>query len=109
MKLTFRGHRIYSSIRLDETNAMVPIRHVRGSRKRIPGSDPKDLDPGSVRIIDPTLTFCRQIHWDHSSTFAIRQEIPSDPRSNTPFCVEIHRDPISDKRFSRIFYAFLRY
>ena len=25
MKLTFRGHRIYSSIRLDETNTMVPI------------------------------------------------------------------------------------
>ena len=29
---------------------MVVTRHVRGSRKRIPGSDPKDLDPGSVRI-----------------------------------------------------------
>ena len=25
MKLTFRGHRIYSSIRLDETNTMGPI------------------------------------------------------------------------------------
>ena len=24
MKLTFRGHRIYSSIRLDETSTMVP-------------------------------------------------------------------------------------
>ena len=33
-------------------------RHVRGSQKWIPGSDPKDLDPGSVRIIDPTLTVC---------------------------------------------------
>ena len=37
-----------------------------GSRKWIPGSDPKDLDPGSVRIIDPTLTVCDRIHWDHS-------------------------------------------
>ena len=32
-------------------------RHVRGSRKRIPESDPKELDPGSVRIIDPTPHF----------------------------------------------------
>ena len=36
----------------------VRARHVRGSRKWILGSDPKDLDPGSVRIIDPTLTVC---------------------------------------------------
>ena len=57
------------------------VKHVRGSRKRIPGSYPKDLDPGSVRIIDPTLTVCRQIHWDHKSVFVIRQEIHSDPRS----------------------------
>ena len=28
MKLTFRGHRIYYSIRLDETNTMVPIRYI---------------------------------------------------------------------------------
>ena len=59
----------------------VIVRHVRGSRKRIPGSDPKDLDPGSVRIINPTLTVCRQIHWDHRSVFAIRRDIHSDPRS----------------------------
>ena len=49
---------------------LVVCRHVRGSRKWIPGSDPKDLDPGSVRIIDQTLTVCRQIHWDHGSSFA---------------------------------------
>ena len=85
--------------------ATVLGRHVRGSRKRIPGSDPKDLDPRSVRIIDPTLTVCRQIHWDHRSAFAISQEIHSDPRSKTPYCVGIHRDPISDKRNLRIFYG----
>ena len=81
-------------------------RNVRGSRKRIPGCDPKDLDPGSVRIIDPTLTVCRRIHWDHRPAFAIRQEIHSDPRSKTPYCVGIHRDPISGKRKSRILYVF---
>ena len=80
-------------------------RHVRGSWKWITGSDPKDLDPGSVRIIDPTLTVCRQIHWDHRSVFAIRQEIHSDPRSKTSYCVWIHRDPRSEKRNSRIFYV----
>ena len=47
----------------------------------------------------------RQIHWDHRSSFAIRQEILSDPRSKTPYCGGIHRNPISDKRNSRIFYA----
>ena len=47
----------------------------------------------------------RQIHWDHRSSFVIRQEILSDPRSKTPYCCGIHRDPISDKRNSRIFYA----
>ena len=83
-------------------------RHARGSRKRIPGSDPKDLDPGSVRIIDPTLTVCRQIHWGHRSAFAITQEVHSDPRSETPYCVGIHRDPISDKRNSRIFCALFK-
>ena len=88
-------------------NVTPPGRRVRGSRKRIPGSDPKDLDPGSVRIIDPTLTVCRQIHWDHRSAFAIRQEIHSDPRSETLYCVGIHRDPISDKSNSRIFCALL--
>ena len=85
--------------------AWLPSRLVRGSRKWIPGSDPKDLDFRSVRIIDPTLTVCRQIHWDHRSSFAVRQEILSDPRSKTPYCIVIHRDPISDQRNSRIFYA----
>ena len=33
-----------------------PIRHARGSRKWIPGSDPVDLDPGSAWIIDPHIT-----------------------------------------------------
>ena len=42
-----------------------------------------------VRIKDPTLTVCRQIHWDHRSSFAIRQEVLSDPRSKTPYCVGI--------------------
>ena len=74
--------------------------------KTEPGSDPKDLDPGSVWIIDPTLTVCRQIHWDHRSAFAIMREIHSDPGAKTPFCVGIHRDPISGKRNSRNFYAF---
>ena len=83
-------------------------RHVRGSRKRIQRSDPKDLDPRSVRIIDPTFTVCRQIHWDHRSAFAIRQEIHSDPRSETPYCVGIHGDPISDKRNSHIFGLFFK-
>ena len=86
-------------------SSIVSNRHVRGSRKRIPGSDPKDLDPGSVRIIDPTLTVCRQIHMDHRSVFAIRQEIHSDPRSKTSYCVWIQRDPRSEKRNSRIFYV----
>ena len=72
--------------------------------KTDPGSDPKDLDPGSVRIIDPTLTVCRKTHWDHRSTFAIWQEIHSDSRSKTPYCVGIHRDPSSDKE-THIFYA----
>ena len=35
----------------------------------LPGSDPIDPDPGSVWIIDPTFTVCRQIHRDHRSTF----------------------------------------
>ena len=84
-------------------------RHVHGSRKRIPGCDPKDLDPGSVRIITrSTLTVCRQIHWDHRSAIAIWQGIHSDPRTNTGYCVGIQRDPISDKRNSCIFYALLR-
>ena len=83
-------------------------RHVHGSRKWIPGSDPKDLDPGSVRIIDPTLTVCRQIHWDHRSVFAIRQEIHSDPRSKTSYCVWNHRDPRFEKRNSRIFYVLFK-
>ena len=83
-------------------------RHVRGSRNWIPRSDPKDLHPGSVRIIDPTLTVCRQIHWDHSSAFTIRQEIHSDQRSKTPYCVGIHRDPISDKWNSCIFYPIFK-
>ena len=47
----------------------------------------------------------RQIHWDHRSSFAIRQEILSDPRSKTPYRGGIHRDPISDRWNSRIFYA----
>ena len=75
-------------------------RHVRGARKRIPGSDPKYLNSGSVRIIDPTLTVCRQIHWNHRSAFEIRQEIHSDPISKTPHCAGIHRDPISDKELT---------
>ena len=66
----------------------IVTRHVRGSRKRIPGSNPKDLDPGFVRIIDPTLTVCRQIHWDHRSAFAIRQEIHSDC---IVFCISLNQ------------------
>ena len=31
--------------------------------------------------IDPTFTVCRQIHWDHRSTFAKRRQIHSVPRS----------------------------
>ena len=80
-------------------SVIVRGRRVRGSRDL----DPKDLDPGFVRIIDPTLTVCRQIHWDHRFAFAIRQEIHSDLRSKTPYCVGIHRDPISDNRNSRNF------
>ena len=83
-------------------------RHVRGSRKRIPGSDLKDLDPGSVRIIDPTLTVCRQIYWEHRSAFTIKQEIHPDPSSKTPYCFGIHRDPKSDKRNLYIFYALFK-
>ena len=56
---------------LGQKHLRVSRRHVRGSRKRIPGSDAKDLDPRSVRIIDPTLTVYRQIHWDHRPGFAI--------------------------------------
>ena len=78
------------------------VLHFRGSRQWIPGSDPKDLDPGSVRIIDLTITVCRQIHWDYRSSFAKAR----DPfGSETPYCVGIHRDPISDKRNSGIFCA----
>ena len=68
------------------------VRHVRGPRKRIPGSDPKDLDPVSVRIIDPTLTVCRQIQWDLRSAFTIRQEIHSEPKSKTVYCIGIQWD-----------------
>ena len=32
-------------------------RHARGSRKWIPGSDPMDLYPGCVSIIDPSFPF----------------------------------------------------
>ena len=64
---------------------------------------------GFVWIIDPTLIVCRQIHWDHRSAFAMRQEIHSDPRSKTPYCVGIHRDPISVKRNSRILRVLAKY
>ena len=36
-------------------------RHVHGSQKWIPGSDPKDLDLGSYWIIDPDSQVCREI------------------------------------------------
>ena len=42
-------------------------RHVHGSQKWIPGSDPKDLDLGSYWIIDPEFQVCREIQWDHRS------------------------------------------
>ena len=32
-------------------------RHAHGSRKRIPGSDPKDLDPEYAQITDPPSQF----------------------------------------------------
>ena len=44
-----------------------PTRHVHGSQKWIPGSDPKDLDLGSYWIIDPDSQVCREIQWDHRS------------------------------------------
>ena len=77
----------------------------RGSRKRIPGSDPKDLDSGSAWIIDHPFTVCRKIHWDHRSAFTIRREIPSDPRSNSLFSVGIHWDPSQNNVSPHIFYA----
>ena len=61
----------------------VRSRHGCGFRKRIPGSDPKDLDPGSVRIVYPTFTVIRQIHWDHRSAFTIKGEIHSDSKAKT--------------------------
>ena len=36
---------------------------MRGSRNRSPGSDPKDLESGSVQITDSAVTVCRYIHW----------------------------------------------
>ena len=66
------------------------------------------VDPGSIRIIDPTLTVSRQIHWDHRSAFAERQEIHLGLRSNTPYCVGIHENPIFDKRNSHMFYALFK-
>ena len=65
-------------------------RHGRGSEKMDLGSDPMDLDPGSFEIIDPTLSFCREIHWDHRSGPDFCREIQWDPRSHLDFCREIH-------------------
>ena len=57
LRLALMQKKLPDYVRLLLENQQVS-RHVRGSRKWIPGSDPKDLDPGSVRIIDPTLTVC---------------------------------------------------
>ena len=45
----------------------VVVRRVSGSEKTDLGSDPMNLDIGSVGIIDPAFSFCGGIHWDHKS------------------------------------------
>ena len=69
------------------------ILYVGGSEKIDPGSDPMDLDLGSVGIIDPAFSFYPEIHWYPKSESNFSQEVQSDHRSyinvrfsSTHFC-----------------------
>ena len=68
---------------------LVADRNGGGSEKMDPGSDPMDLDPRCFQIIDQTMSFCREIHWNHRSGHYFCREIQWDPRSQLDICQEI--------------------
>ena len=60
MKLLFRGHRIYNSVRLDETNMMVTI--FRGAPKGGRGARPPPLGPEKHCIFRVSSVKLRDLH-----------------------------------------------